>query len=1600
VLIRVASLLVMSVLPASYTFASFDEFENWGFDQGGGLRQGNFTGDDSKIVVLDTAWNQSTGQLAIAGTLNERWAVRVYQIGEIGPSLLASWDGGEDAAYSVVSAVTWGGSSGRLVCGVEEMRGNETVVKLSLFDPEDLSFRSSLNMPGWVAIAAIEINPQRPSEILAVGRTKHQGQCRVINQGSMQISVGGFMFELINEPQSIVVAGDLMWVAGQKGNICTVELYESGKQIGNIQTEQPFSLYDMKGSADGVYLTGRSTRRAEELENFSLRFIKKNGNSIESSWSVRTKDLEAGREWGAALLPVEDGGVLVGGNFHASWLLGQSDPFAKLAMLPASSEEMQNFDSFLARYDADGNLLWSQTSGYFGNDFIVGLVGQDAQSTLVLGNRKVGGSFGPFLTKVRISGNPAKNNNLVELDPSENKEFNSFSWQLPSTLRFAEPMEQSYFSARTVGRASFEYQINGENIVAGDMPLFEPGDVNITARLFRNGVEQNSSTHTLTGLKGRPYLKIGFDQNQTVLNLSAELFGIHPNHLLDEGISQSLLSGITFDVSEKRGLEILPGGRVVIDPTFNGFIDIVATFQGDAHYEGTNRSISLLVKNGEATDVGKDGMVTVQVKDLDGWQKNRVVKMGEELMVSASQGFGKNRKFKRWLEFSDESQKLRTARVQEPFAIRTALLAEEDMTLFAHYNFTFVGTAINGYLGGATVFLDYNLNGMLDEGEPSGFSKSNGGFEIEVSEEDIQTHDQNKNGVIDTSEGMLVVLGGTDHSSRLPFAISYRAPPSYSVITAVSTMVAALAEEGLTLSEAENLVSQLIKLPEDIEIADFEPIQKAFSDGEKAKRFVLRATQLSNVINEFSRYIEMRTGGRVDRIKAAGFVVDVLTDRLLSVSQRRSSDGSVTLDLDSSDLLLDVISSVESIAIEEAATTEADEFLEISSLRAELSNLQPEIAEVGNDEVRNEVVDQVATANSSLNELSENPEVSSSEFKVLASASQTVLNDLGQETANSLSQEEVELLSNLAGSEAVDAQSIIAQSSELSDQNNGGGSSAEKFSTDALSDLSAAAGINVYAPTLDVSEIVPPAELNDDLIVGTLSASDPEGGDVSYELIEGNPDYDLDEISMFFIDPISGDIQVLDVDDLKLSTEDAVQIIVRVTDADGLFSDEQVTIKIESWSYLYGRLQIPDLSLSVPENLPAGTIIHRFEEDDVYGGAIQYQLVNGEGDADNENFSIDVQGSLSTARIFDYENDKQELQIRLQATDSKLNTVEKSLEVLVTNIVLPNVPTGGAEMNGSQLQFNASLTFFGSAGDDVTLGFLVSRTPITNISDSSLLKVYSTSDSESAFSGQVAAADGGPYFYIAFAESQEGIKYGLEQSFILPRITAGESWQDGVPIDDFTGWWQSDWFGLFNARKYPWIYHQNLGWLYVYSQSAQGTWLYSQRLGWTWTMPDHFPYLYLFDEGFWTFLDVKLANTTLYDFQEEEWFEANAPIDVTVEVSPQIGGSVYGAGQYYRWDKVRLEAIAADGYNFAGWLGDFTTMEKVIEFDAIDDRRVEASFIRVMSDNVSPQQVISDVQTVLDKMNHLNNAEKERSLAELLIYGTSSTSGLSIKKNK
>ena len=291
---------------------------------------------------------------------------------------------------------------------------------------------------------------------------------------------------------------------------------------------------------------------------------------------------------------------------------------------------------------------------------------------------------------------------------------------------------------------------------------------------------------------------------------------------------------------------------------------------------------------------------------------------------------------------------------------------------------------------------------------------------------------------------------------------------------------------------------------------------------------------------------------------------------------------------------------------------------------------------------------------------------------------------------------------------------------------------------------------------------------------------------------------------MLSINSETGEIRIQDFDDLELMTEDTVTLIVRFSDPDGLFRDEEVELNIAEWTYFAGRLQIPDLSLTVPEGLPAGTTVHTFEITDGSGGLIEYQLVRGVGDTDNESFTIDSNGSLKTLVVFDYEAGATQLSIRLQAIDSQFNSVEESLTIEVSDSLLPNIQTGDATIVDFQLQFDAMMTVFGGLSDDLKFGFYISSESISDINSNNVRKVMSTSSTESSFISLVSAdLAGGDYYYIAFVESMEGIKLGTEKTFMLPRITASEGWVDGSRVANYDNWWGSDWFGLYNTVYYP-----------------------------------------------------------------------------------------------------------------------------------------------------------------------------------------------------
>ena len=81
----------------------------------------------------------------------------------------------------------------------------------------------------------------------------------------------------------------------------------------------------------------------------------------------------------------------------------------------------------------------------------------------------------------------------------------------------------------------------------------------------------------------------------------------------------------------------------------------------------------------------------------------------------------------------------------------------------------------------------------------------------------------------------------------------------------------------------------------------------------------------------------------------------------------------------------------------------------------------------------------------------------------------------------------------------------------------------------------------------------------------------------------------------------------------------------------------------------------PSLNLNgsgILENQPIGAVVGLLQGiDPDANAALSYSLVDGIGSKDNPLFSLDENGTLSSAVIFDYENNQSNYSIRVRVTD-------------------------------------------------------------------------------------------------------------------------------------------------------------------------------------------------------------------------------------------------------------------------------------------------------------------------------------------------------------
>lgn len=1485
-------LLVVTQYSQQQAWGAFDKFENWGFEQGGGLRSGDFIGQDAELVGVCMSINSDATRLAIGGAMHETWAVRVYELQDTGPVLMADWNGSQKdgLVFATITSMDWAGN--QLACGFQSLNGKTMQAGVLLLDPNNQNQTEVKFFHGWETVAAISVDPASNNLLKAFGTKANELEdsfCLTLNisrKTTTEFKVKGLAI-----PRSMIMHDGRILFCGEreKGRTAIRVFQRSRFDNTELDLERGIFVSSMKASGKNIFLTGRKIvpDAENEMEDFVLSCLSwdKEQKTIEEKWSIESESFQGqrDREIGIGLLPLSNGSVLVAGNFRQHWKLGPSNE-GRLALLPPDSAQGLNFEAFLALYDQEGDLQWAQTSELPGDDFSVEIIGDGEGNALLLGNRIVGSGFGPYLNKVRLAGHTEQNAALVARDVTSSIVI---SWRPPKTLRFGEPIDSRYLSARAVARGTFEYKLDGEILKLGDLPLFEPGEMELSVRMISGG-GVNGAVRTIKGLKGRPYLKVHHQQVGSEVRFSGELSGLHPDHFTDLQKNETLHNSIEFELVKDEGNQIIEGGRLAVENDFTGRFEVVAFFPGDSQYESASRRIFLQARNGDVFKPGEESSstVTIQVKDLDGWQTERIVPIGEQTFISATQGFGRKRKFKKWMEFSEEDKTLTTARVQSPFKLRTALLAEEDMTLFAKYNFTFAGAAVNGYLSGSSVFLDYNLNGELDDDEPIGFTTNNGGFEIEVTEEDILANDTNGNGFIDIEEGVIVVLGGTDRSSGLPLEISYKAPPSYSVITAVSTVVAEIALTGKSLEESENILSDYLDLPKGIDLATFEPLEAVFSNEEAAQEFLLRATQLSNLLNEGSRYLQMTTGNQVSRTQGASLIVSVISEEILERSDSSAPVENKKLSLGDPVLLEEVLADADqqARAIAEQNSDTEEDFYQTSSARAQLTKVNPEITENGNLEMLERLINQVTSANVALEELANEPSVSAQNFKAFASASQNVLNDLGDFAVNTLSPQEVESLQQNTSTEPILIHDIISSATSveeiLGNEEERELERKQKFSLQELEEQTIKSNTNVYAPRLINTKIYAEDLFTDNLIIGNFEANDPEGGDVIYSFVGENPDLNGDGLSLLHIDERTGLVRIQDYDELKLMITDSVRPILRVMDTGGMFADQLVEVNIAEWTYLAGRKRLADFNsgegLTVREKMPAGTLVGQLVTNDPDDGELLFSMVAGDGDSGNSNFSIKENGDLVSNKRFDYATNPF-LSIRVRATNQDGKSHEKKIQVKITEGFSPILDTSIPYYYGSGSYWvGGQLLDVGIRRESVEVGILVSGNPIIVGLGEGLKKYVLQLDSADSFGMEfIPDSSVSTLYTLAYAKNEKGTSYGLvEKLTIKDRDTITPDYLTvSSPIKDSPGWWLSSWFGTYYfSESNGWIFHLDLGWLYPSKSDNDGLWLWKNSLGWLWTKQNIYPFLFSNESGSWLYFYGDYNETRLlYDYARSKW---------------------------------------------------------------------------------------------------------------------------------
>ena len=128
------------------------------------------------------------------------------------------------------------------------------------------------------------------------------------------------------------------------------------------------------------------------------------------------------------------------------------------------------------------------------------------------------------------------------------------------------------------------------------------------------------------------------------------------------------------------------------------------------------------------------------------------------------------------------------------------------------------GIGIDGILVGSTVCIDVNENAVCDADEPTDpdGTDAQGKFEIPAT----------------TKTGPLLLIGGTDIGTGLPFTGALTAPAGSTVVTPLTSAVQSLVKSGKSPEEAEANIKAALGVPSDVNLTHFDPFDEVSANAQ------------------------------------------------------------------------------------------------------------------------------------------------------------------------------------------------------------------------------------------------------------------------------------------------------------------------------------------------------------------------------------------------------------------------------------------------------------------------------------------------------------------------------------------------------------------------------------------------------------------------------------------------------------------------------------------------------------------------------------------------------------------------------------------------